>query len=624
MKNALNKLTVILGAILLILLALPLSSRADSTDFSISTDTEISYTTGERHVTVENTYIREVHNRSYYYPASGEKVFHLPDLPSTSEEEIVIERKYKKDSLTVKNVFGKVINYTVEELDSGSGMYVKIPNYKQTTYSSQYDLVMTYQTHDYINKAMDWISITAPALPEDIEFEKTEDKANTLTEYSYGLDIVIDKEIAPLAKIYPAKYSIDTRNDHTYYSFSTVDRIGNSASLEFGIKQIFKFELEYTTPKTDNLIPEEYSKVLKSLSTNIYEISLPREFAETNQTVMFSKVSPEPKNLTRDSEGNLIATFEVPANQESKILVEGYIWVEQPSLEEDFSLPSLKDSEYLEEVKGNTFLQKYLLASKYWEVNDSLIKQEADTLASYQTDLIDLIKSDYQFVNDSLEYDTSKATSENERIGAKAALEGGDAVCMEYADLMVALLRAQGIPARAALGYANIEEKAYSEDDQVRHQWVQVWLPDYGWISIDPTFESSNMKIGPEIERVLWETFNGDSLSNIRVFSADRIDALDSSGYKIKIYAVEEPSVDGLLSYMDLVPDMDYESVEDLPVTDEYNALGWLNTFLKATTVGKALIITGPVILGLIVVTLGIVTVKVVIKKAKQKKKVKK
>ncbi len=64
---------------------------------------------------------------------------------------------------------------------------------------------------------------------------------------------------------------------------------------------------------------------------------------------------------------------------------------------------------------------------------------------------------------------------------------------MEYADSMIALLRAQGIPARAALGYANIRD---TERIQVRHQWVQIWIPDHGWFSIDPTFESKNQKNG--------------------------------------------------------------------------------------------------------------------------------
>jgi hypothetical protein len=620
MKTAQKKTPYLVLILALFFSIIPFPAFAASEDFGITTDTEISYTTGNSYVTVENTYTREVFNSSYYYPASGEKIFHIPDYPGATEEEIVAERAFKTESISVTSNTGKSINYTLEELDSGSGMYVKIPNYKQTTTSSPYEIVFTYDTHDYVHKAGDWVNITAPALPEDIEFEKTDDSAKTTTLYDYNLDIVVDENISELAKIYPTKYTEDSINKKTHYSFNAVDRIGNSVYLEFGTSQVFKFELEYTTPKTDNLIPSNYSNILKSLSTNIYEISLPREFAETNQQVMFSSISPTPKSLSRDTEGNLIATFEVPANEESKIAVEGYVWVEQNSLENTEDLPVINYQNYLEEVNSSDFLQKYLTASTYWEINDSLIQESANELKNYQTDLIELIKTDYQFVNEKLEYDNTKATSENERIGAKAALEGGPAVCMEYADLMIALLRAQGVPARAALGYANLEEFTYADDDQVRHQWVQVWLPDYGWFSVDPTYESSNMKLGADINRILWETFNGDSLSNIKVYSADRLEALDSEGYKVKIYAVDEPDTAGLMSYLDLVPDQSYESIDDLPIADEYSALSWINTFLKATTIGKALIITGPILLGLVLITLVITLIKVVTKKIRRKK----
>ncbi|MDD4381891.1 MAG: transglutaminase family protein [Candidatus Dojkabacteria bacterium] len=609
----------ILTIILLLPFLIPTNIvHASSYDFKIDTDTKIYYNTGDTYVTVKNRYTREVENSSYYYPAKGEKVFHIPDISSDTDEEITTERKYKRDSITVKDLRGNNVKYTIEEQEIPNGIYVNIPNYKTTTSSSPYIIEFTYKTHDYVDKINSFVTIQGLALPEDIVFQQEEKSTKTLTQFNYYLSIIVDSKISPLAKIYPSKFTTSTKDGKTTYSFSQTDRIETSPYLEFGTKQTYKFELTYNTPKTDSIVPQSYSNIFKALSTNIYEISLPREYGETEQSILFSNVSPTPTNLFKDTEGNIIATFEVPANEEGKILVEGYITVSQDEYSTNNSTYDMDFAQYQEKISGTEYIQKYLSATKYWEVKDPYIVQEAQRLAKDQTTIAGIIEADYQFVNERLEYDESKANSSNERIGAKAALYGGASVCMEYADSMIALLRAQGIPSRAALGYANLSEN--QEEEQVRHQWVQVWIPEYGWLTVDPTLESRNMKIGKSIDRVLWETFNGDSLSNIRVFSADNINSLTAEGYSIKIYGVDALPDENLMGYTDIIPEKGYESIDDIPTTNTYSFGNWLNTFLKTTTLGKSLIITGPIILTIIILTVIILSIVILIRVIKKKR----
>ena len=62
--------------------------------------------------------------------------------------------------------------------------------------------------------------------------------------------------------------------------------------------------------------------------------------------------------------------------------------------------------------------------------------------------------------------------------------------CTYFATTMVTMLRTQGIPARFAVGYTPGEQV---DDDEwvVRgynsHAWVEVYVPDHGWIEFDPT-----------------------------------------------------------------------------------------------------------------------------------------
>lgn len=582
---------------------LPLSNvYATENDFTINNNTQILYTTGQDFVTVKTEYLREVNNKTYFYPAQGEKIFHIPDLPLSKDYEIQIERQFKKDSLSVKDTNGQDIKYTIEDLENGEGIYVKVPNYKQTVFGSDYKTYLEYKTHDLVRRVYNFVSIQAPSLPKDIIFEQVDENTKTKTTFNYNLSIVTDKNIPKLAKSFPSGYSIETKSEKTYYNFNSTLRSEKSPYLEFGLEQVYKFELKYKTPKTDNFIPERYSGLLKALSTNIYELSLPRDSAEVNQIVKIFDISPTPKKISRDSEGNILATFEVDANKDSEISVSGYVFVSQNSLDNPLVIPNLDFESYKKEIKKEN-QGIYLNSSKYWEVNDEYIQGEAKKLIGDNKFFLDVIKADYAYVNEKLEYDQSKANSANERIGAKAALQGGGSVCMEYADVMITLLRAQGIPARAALGYANLDTlENTTESNNVRHQWVQIWVPEYGWLSVDPTFESLNMSIGQDLQRVLWETFNGDELSNIRIYSADSLEKLESLDYSIKIYAVNSDSVEkDTLDYSDIVP------MEE--VTQSSIAYS-INTFVKTTSLGKALIIITPIFILIISLVLLLVLIR--------------
>lgn len=585
--------------------------NAQEEDFVIDTNTEVSYSTGDDFASVTTEYIRRVKNSTYYFPASGEKIFHIPDIADNSEEEIRAERKYKLESLSVKDSNGNNINYSIEENEIGEGIYVTVPNYKTTTSNSPYHIILEYKTHDYILKIGDFVNIIGPSLPEDTVFENTDEQTETLTIFNYNFTIVVDEDIPTLAKAFP-KYKKREENGKQYFEFNQADRIGNSPSLEFGTSVLYKFNLKYTTPQTDTFVPEKYSSFFNALSTNVYEISLPREFEETNQRVYLESISPTPKDIYKDEEGNILALFEVPANREGEIEVTGYISVEQDSIEEQSKTFDILLKDYFEKIKNSDYIGKYLSGTEYWEINDEYIKQEAEVLIKNQGTLLDVIKADYKYVNDKLEYDQNKTTSENTRIGAKAALLGGSSVCMEYADVMISLLRAQGIPSRAALGYANLREVA--PDNQVRHQWVQVWVPDYGWLSVDPTFESSNMKIGQMVDRILWEVFNDDSLSNIKIYSANDIVELTTEGFVVNVYGVtERVDLETLKTYSDYAPSGEIRDSQDP------NISSFVGTVLKTTTLGKAILVTLPVFLVLVALIAIISLISFLLKRRKRK-----
>lgn len=63
--------------------------------------------------------------------------------------------------------------------------------------------------------------------------------------------------------------------------------------------------------------------------------------------------------------------------------------------------------------------------------------------------------------------------------------------CEHYASSFTFLMRAAGIPARVVTGYQGGTRNAFSDYFVVRqsdaHAWSEVWLPERGWVRVDPT-----------------------------------------------------------------------------------------------------------------------------------------
>ena len=68
---------------------------------------------------------------------------------------------------------------------------------------------------------------------------------------------------------------------------------------------------------------------------------------------------------------------------------------------------------------------------------------------------------------------------------APAVLERGNGSCSEYTFVYIAMCRAAGLPARYAGSIVVRNDDA--SFDEVFHRWVEVYLPGYGWIPIDPS-----------------------------------------------------------------------------------------------------------------------------------------
>ena len=98
----------------------------------------------------------------------------------------------------------------------------------------------------------------------------------------------------------------------------------------------------------------------------------------------------------------------------------------------------------------------------------------------------------FNWVNTVMNYDEDEEFFAHQ--GALSALYTLRGVCTEYASLLVALLRAEGIPARLVAGFFLPESIKGSRDrafwaNDIAHTWVEFYLEGFGWLPCEPSYE---------------------------------------------------------------------------------------------------------------------------------------
>lgn len=121
--------------------------------------------------------------------------------------------------------------------------------------------------------------------------------------------------------------------------------------------------------------------------------------------------------------------------------------------------------------------------------------QKAAELTAGIEDPLEKVEEIYNFVVNTLSYDTEKAAAvKSDYLPVlDEVLSSKKGICFDYAALMTGMLRSQGVPCKLVKGYAG----------EVYHAWISVWTEETGWIDgaiffngtswqrLDPTFAST-------------------------------------------------------------------------------------------------------------------------------------
>ena len=167
---------------------------------------------------------------------------------------------------------------------------------------------------------------------------------------------------------------------------------------------------------------------------------------------------------------------------------------------------------------SNLFYQKYTHLPEGLPLR---IKGLAEQITAGKTNWFDKAKAvESYFSNTEYTYDQKNVAvpDTNEDYVDQFLFETKRGYCDNFSTSMAVMLRTLGIPTRWVKGYTGGDFLEYSEDDSSKqyyevtnnnaHSWVEVFFPNQGWVSFEPTKGFSNEIL------INYEAVDGSSSSN--------------------------------------------------------------------------------------------------------------
>jgi len=190
------------------------------------------------------------------------------------------------------------------------------------------------------------------------------------------------------------------------------------------------------------------------------------------------KFTPEPDEIVADQWGQKLAHYHydhVPAGKFVTVSWEAKV---ELCKVRHFLFPERAGSlaDVPKEIKD-----RYLGdGSKYWTRDPYIQKTVADVVGD-ETNCYWIARKLFEHVTKKMHYELSGGWNV-----APTVLKRGSGSCSEYSFVFISLCRAAGLPARY-VGSVVIRGDDASTDNGLYHRWPEVYLPNYGWVPLDPS-----------------------------------------------------------------------------------------------------------------------------------------
>jgi sugar lactone lactonase YvrE len=224
-----------------------------------------------------------------------------------------------------------------------------------------------------------------------------------------------------------------------------------------------------------------------------------------NQDVLDISFSTPPADTVTDRWGQVTAHYretDIPSGETR--LVE--MTVQATTYDVDYFLfPDQVGG--LDEIPAD-IKSKYLEDNEKFQIGHPVIQSAVKTAVGDEQNPFWITRKIFNYIIGKMYYEMTGGWNT-----APTVLARGNGSCSEYTFVFISMCRAAGVPARYVGSVAERGEVASMDD--VFHRWVEVYLPNYGWIPVDPSGGDSDwprnqaMAIGHVSRRFLITTESG-------------------------------------------------------------------------------------------------------------------
>ena len=227
---------------------------------------------------------------------------------------------------------------------------------------------------------------------------------------------------------------------------------------------------------------------------NVYKVVLKDADGNplANKQIVFDFANGAMYYRTTDANGAVTLTINAKAGKTYKLIYtfEGdeYYFASSGSVNLKVNPPHGNESQFkkgLNEIESlsDAELAKYLKSSGYDAIT-SAIQTLANKLTSGKTSTWDKATAIFNYVRDNIAY----SYYSNSQKGAAKTLSSGTGNCCDQANLVVALCRAAGIPAR----FSHAKNCKFNSGLVTGHVWAQIYI-DGVWYTADATSKSNEL-----------------------------------------------------------------------------------------------------------------------------------
>jgi len=195
-----------------------------------------------------------------------------------------------------------------------------------------------------------------------------------------------------------------------------------------------------------------------------------------NQEIMDIEFIPEPDEILQDKYGQEVACYHfiLPPGEKREISweVKAKIYNIRYIL-----LPFLVNNDIPSPIKEN-----YTCDGEMYKINDPFIQGIVENITTGVNNILIKAIKLHDYVIKTLDYAIDDRWDD-----APTVLKRGNGSCSEYCFAYISLCRAAGIPAKYKGGTYLAEKPPYPDD--IFHRMVLIYLPNYGWVPVDMTFD---------------------------------------------------------------------------------------------------------------------------------------